>query len=276
MATTRGDYTANSYLFMGTADGKVYRLKDPQGADPATQPTDITPATMPANSIVIDMAVNPRSHDTVMAVISNYGVEGVFWTGNATSASPVWQRVQGNINLPSKRSCAIVTKTTGVEYYVGTSVGLFSTTNINGTSTVWARESGGPMTTAIVNSLAYRWTDNTLLVGTHGNGMFAAYIGNAINIPTGINDPIRNDKNFIKTAFPAITNDNISYQVGNMFTVKRLSVQVNNMAGQLMYSKETGYQNGNVDVKKLAAGMYILTITSNDRKYQFIRKFIKS
>jgi hypothetical protein len=276
MATTKGDYTANSYLFIGTADGKVYRLKDPQATLPSTAPTNITPATMDSNSIVIDIAVNPRNHDTVMAVISNYGTEGVFWTGNATASSPVWQRVQGNINLPSKRSCAIVTKTTGVEYYVGTSVGLFSTTNINGTSTTWAREAAGPMTTAIVNSLAYRWTDNTLLVGTHGNGMFAAYIGNAINIPTGINDPIRNDKNFIKTAFPTITNGNISYQVGNMFTVKRLSIQVNSISGQLVYSKETGYQNGNVDVRNLARGTYILTITSSDRKYQFVRKFIKS
>ncbi|WP_410960833.1 hypothetical protein, partial [Salmonella sp. SAL4360] len=72
------------------------------------------------------------------------------------------------------------------------------------------------MNTNIINSLAYRWKDNALLVGTHSNGMFVANIGNAINLPTGINDPIRNDKNFIVKAFPTITNGILNYQAGNM------------------------------------------------------------
>jgi hypothetical protein len=276
LATTRGPYSSNSHLFIGTENGRLYRLKDPQGVLASQPPTDITPTGMSPSSVVSDIAVNPRNQDTMMVIVSNYNVNSIFWTGNATAPAPTWQVVEGNLSLPSVRSCAVVAKNSGVEYYVGTSSGLFSTTSVNGAGTVWAREIGGPMTTAIVNSLAYRWQDNVMVVGTHGNGMFAAYIGDAVTLPTGINDPIRNDKNFIRKAFPTLASNQISFQIGNMFSIRNIRVQVTNMAGQLVYDRETAYQNGSVDVSFLSKGTYILTVTSTDRKYQFVQKFFKN
>jgi hypothetical protein len=231
---------------------------------------------MSPGSVVSDIAVNPRNQDTMMVIVSNYNVNSIFWTGNATAPAPTWQVVEGNLSLPSVRSCAVVAKNSGVEYYVGTSSGLFSTTSVNGAGTVWAREIGGPMTTAIVNSLAYRWQDNVMVVGTHGNGMFAAYIGDAVTLPTGVNDPIRNDKNFIQKAFPTLASNQITFQIGNMFSIRKIRVQVTNMAGQLVYDRETGYQNGTVDLSLMSKGTYILSVTSNDRKYQFVQKFFKN
>jgi hypothetical protein len=279
LETTKGNYTANSMLYIGTSNGKIYRLKDPANADPSTAPSNIGPSFMPSNVIVKDIAVNPRNQVTVIAVVSNYNAASIYWTGNATSASPTWDIIEGNLTLPSVRSCQIVVTTSGVEYYVGTTVGLFSTSAVNGTSTVWAREDGGPggmMNTSIVQSLAYRWKDNTMIVGTHGNGMFATYIGNAINLPTGINDPIRDDKNFIVKAFPTITNNILNYQAGTMLNIRSIQVQVHNIGGQLLYNKNTAYGSGTVNVGALPRGSYILTITSNDRKYQFVRRFTKS
>jgi hypothetical protein len=61
-----------------------------------------------------------------------------------------------------------------------------------------------------------------------------------------------------------------------MYSVKRLSIQVTSLSGSLVYKKETGYLNGNIDLSNLAAGTYVVTITSNDRKYQTIRKIIKN
>jgi hypothetical protein len=276
LATTRGPYTQNSHLFIGTDNGKVYRLQDPQAAAINTAPIDITPLGMDPGSVVSDISVNPRSQDTIMVIASNYNVNSIFWTGNATAPKPNWQIVEGNLDLPSVRSCVIVTKTSGVEYYAGTSSGLFSTASLNGNSTVWSREGSGAMNTAIVNSLAYRWQDNTLVVGTHGNGMFAAYIGNAVTLPTGINAPIRNDKNFIINAYPTLSSTTIRYQIGNLFAIKKIRVQVFNISGQLVYDNDTGYQSGTVDVSLFAKGAYILTVTSNDRKYQFVQKFFKN
>jgi hypothetical protein len=185
--------------------------------------------------------------------------------------------VEGNLTLPAVRSCRIVATKAGMEYYVGTTVGLFSTNTINGSSTVWSRENGGNgmMNTAVVNSLAYRWQDNTLLVGTHGNGMFVANIGNAISIATPVNDPIRDDKNFVVKAYPTVATSVINYQAGNMLGIKNVQVQVYNLGGQVMVNKTAAYGSGNVDVSRLPAGTYILTITSSDRKYQFIQRFVK-
>jgi hypothetical protein len=228
---------------------------------------------------VKDIAFNPRNHDTAIVVVSNYNVNSVFWTGNASAATPTWTVIEGNLTLPSFRSCEIVAKTSGVEYYVGTTVGLYSTTSVAGNGTFWTRENGGPkgeMNTAVIQSLAYRWKDNALLVGTHGNGMFYTTIGNAITIPTGTNEPIRDNKNFIVKAFPTITNGVINWQAGNMLNISSIQVQVYNLAGQVLYNQKQQYQSGTVNLSGLPNGSYILTITSSDRKYQFIRRFTKN
>jgi hypothetical protein len=282
LATTRGPYAANNHLFIGTSSGKIYRLKDPQWGASGNQPFDITPSGMTSGAVVTDISVNPRNQDTVMAVVSNYGVNSIFWTGNATAALPTWQVAEGNLAIPSVRACEIIAKTTGIEYYVGTSIGLYSTTTINGASTVWARETGAAgtpaamMNEAIINSIAHRWTDNTMVVGTHGNGMFAASLGSPITITTSMNGPIRNNTGFIKNIYPTVTKDLVNYQVGDQYSIKRMSVQVTSLSGAVVSKKETGYQNGNINLGNLSAGAYILTITSNDRKYQTTKKIIKN
>jgi oligoribonuclease (3'-5' exoribonuclease) len=92
---------------------------------------------------------------------------------------------------------------------------------------------------------------------------------------TGIPDPVRNDKNFIVKAYPTLTKDNLFYQTGNMFTVKKIIVRVHTIAGQQLIRKETSYTNGSLDISKLSKGAYILTITSDDYKQQFVQQFVK-
>ena len=279
MATSRNTYNTNSMLLIGTSNGRIFRLRDPVNTAFSTLPDDITPGTMTTGSVVKDIAFNPRNHDTAIVVVSNYNVNSIFWTGNASAPSPTWTVIEGNLTLPSIRSCEIVTKTTGVEYYVGTTVGLYATTSVAGNGTFWTRENGGPngeMNTAVIQALSYRWRDNALLVGTHGNGMFLANIGNAITIPTNTNDPIRDDKNFISKAFPTLANDVVNWQAGNMLNIRSIQVQVYNLAGQVLYNKKQSYLSGSVNVSSLPRGTYIIAITSEDRKYQFLRRFTKS
>jgi hypothetical protein len=178
MATTRGTYSAaTASLFMGTTNSKVYRLNDPAAVAAATAPVDISGAGFPAGAYVSSIAVNPRNDDTVLVTLSNYGVSGIWWTGTANSAVPTWTAIEGNIPLPSVRSSAIVVNGTTVEYYVGTSVGLYSTTAISGGTTVWAQEGVTDIGNAVVGSLALRAVDNTMVIGTHGYGMWNTTIG---------------------------------------------------------------------------------------------------
>lgn len=287
LATTRGTYNTNHNLFIGTENGKLLRLKDPRNAAAASIPVDITPPGSRGGNF-IDIAVNPRNDDTLMTVVSNYRYQSgtdingnpvyadmpsIWVTGNANAATPTWTQVEGNIQPFSMRSCAIVVKQTGVEYYVGTSIGLYSTTLLNGTSTTWVKEGAGtPLENAIVSSLALRPSDNTLLVGTHGNGMYYTTIG---SVATGINDPIRNDKNFIQNIWPTVTTDNIYVKKGNINTVQKLDIRIFGMNGQLLMRKEDSYRDLVIDTKKLAAGSYFISISSNDYKYQTVQYFIK-
>ena len=175
LATTRGTYSAaTASLFMGTSNGKVYRLDDPSGVASGTGPVDISSGSFPAAANVSSIAVNPRNDDTVLVTFSNYGVSGIWWTGNANAAIPTWTAIENttSFTLPSMRSAAILVNSGVVEYYVGTSSGLFSTTGISGATTAWTQESAGAIGNAVITSMAVRPSDNTLLVGTHGYGMW--------------------------------------------------------------------------------------------------------
>lgn len=218
-----------------------------------------------------------------MLVVSNYNVQSIFWTGNATAAVPDWQLIEGNIATPSVRACEIIAKTTGVEYYVGTSIGLFSTKLINGANTVWYREvaqagtQAAMLNGAVVNSLASRWTDNTLVIGTHGNGMFATGpLGNPVTVVTSIFNPIRNNTNFIKNIYPTVTRDEVKYEIGNLYSIKKIYLQVTSLNGGVVIKKEVPYQTGSTNLGHLPAGTYIITLTSSDNKYQSTKKIIKN
>jgi len=190
LATTRGPYNPNHNLFMGTNNAHLWRLTDPKNTAAGTAPIDITPGGITAGSTIIGIAIGPRNGDTALCVVSNYNAISVFWTGNANAGAPNWRNVEGNLTLPSFRSCAIVVLDSNTyEYYVGTSVGLYSTTAINGANpgaTVWAREAAAEMGEAVVSSLVVRPNDNTLLIGTHGNGTYVANIGHPVPGPMSL------------------------------------------------------------------------------------------
>ena len=289
LAVSRGPYNTNHVLYIGTTSGKIFRLNDPQNALATAAPVDITPPGMVAGSNVQDIAVNPNYDNEIMAVVSNYGVISVWWTNNAKSATPTWKNAEGNLSLPSFRSAAIVVKKDAgnnpvTEYYVGTSVGLYSAVNIattlsGGGSPTWQREGGSVLNFAVIQSIAYRPVDNVMVLGTHGNGMYYTFLGTPNFIPnqvTAVNNPVTNDKNFIRYVYPTVSNGPIQYRIGNMFTIKKITIQLYNTAGQQVFRKETGYSDGSIDVSKLSSGTYILSIYSDDEKYRDVKKIIKN
>ena len=282
VAFSRGPYITSHALYLGTTSGKIFRLNDPRNAAAGAGPVDITPPALPLNSNVQDIAVNPNNDDEIIAVVSNYSVTSIWWTNNAKAAVPTWRIAEGNLNLPSIRSCMIVVKKDAAnnpvtEYYVGTSVGLYSAVDIGpvligGGSPTWLREGGNVLNFAVVQSLSYRPADNVLLVGTHGNGLYYTFIGTPNFNP---NDPNQNNKNFIRQVFPTITTNEIQYKTGNLFTIRNISIQVFNMSGQLLIQNERSYADGVVDVSRLSSGAYILSIYSDNRKYRHLQKIIK-
>lgn len=288
LAVSRGPYLSSHVLYIGTTNGKVFRLNDPQNAAAAAAPFDITPPGITAGSNVQDIAVNPNNDAEIMAVVSNYGAISVWWTNNAKSATPTWKNAEGNLPLPSYRSAAIVVKKDAgnnpvTEYYVGTSVGLYSAVNIGttltgGGSPTWQREGGSVLNFAVIQSIAYRPIDNVMVLGTHGNGIYYTFLGTPNFIPnqvTAVNNPVTNDKDFIRYVYPTLSNGPIQYRIGNMFTIKKITIQLYNTAGQQVFHSEAGYSDGSIDISTLSSGTYILSIYSDDQKYRNVQKIVK-
>jgi hypothetical protein len=175
LATSRGggygSADANRKLYIGTQSGQLLRLNDPAFTGAATVPANITPPTASAG-LISSIAVNPNDDNEILVTYSNYNISSVFHTTNANSATPTWTEVEGNLSLPSHRSAAIIPLGGTTYYIVGTSVGLYCTTALNAGSTLWSRIGDTDIGFALCSSLSLRPADYTLLVGTHGNGMF--------------------------------------------------------------------------------------------------------
>lgn len=186
MATTRGAYTAASRLYMGTDLGRLYRLTDPVNADIATATAvEITPTGMAGLGTIISIAVNPTNHDEILVLYSNYGITNAWHTTDAGSATPTWTNVEGNLTLPSYRAAMIMKTGASTEYYVGTSVGLYKTSLMNGASTVWTQEAPAQLGNSLVTGLSLRTADNTFAIGTHGSGMWTG-IGPSPILPVSL------------------------------------------------------------------------------------------
>jgi hypothetical protein len=189
LTTTRGLYdNATASIFIGTNNGNLFRLNAPLTSAAVTAPDNIKGAAFPAGYIS-SIATNPRNDDTALVTFSNYGIVSLWWTGNANAATPTWANVEGNLTLPSCRSSIIAVTADGVEYFVGTSVGLFRTT-INGASpgtTSWVQDGASEVGNAVVTSLSLRPSDNKLLVGTHGYGMWQTTLSMVI-LPVTLRD----------------------------------------------------------------------------------------
>jgi hypothetical protein len=171
-----------SRLFYGTSDGRVFRLEAADNASPSTVPADVwTNRGLPGGAYVSSITVDPTDGNRALLVFSNYGVRSIFFTADAGQS---WVDVSGNLEQntdgsgsgPSVRWGAILTYGGGPTYFVGTSTGLYSTTTLSGSSTVWMQEGTASIGNVVVDMVAARSLDGLVAVGTHGQGVFT---GNA-------------------------------------------------------------------------------------------------
>ena len=267
-STTRGAYNAaTSYMLLGGDEGHIYRLDDPQNAASFASAVDITPpgATLAFPSIVTGLAIHPTNRDIVLATYSNYGTQSIFLTTNATSGAPTWTLVERNLSEHSIRSAAIAEVAGETLYIVGTARGLYSSTDP--TTTDWVREGPNTIGFAVVSSLVYRPSDNKLLIGTHGNGMFEATIQDStlsIDDKEDISDQL--------VVYPNPATDNININLPNI-TNEIIGYNIKNILGQRVLQGTLG-NNGIIDIKSLQSGNYFIEVTINGRKG--IKQFIKN
>lgn len=255
---------ANRKLYIGTEAGRIYRLNDPAYTAAATAAVDISPSGFPA-AVVSSIAINPGDDNEILVTYSNYGVNSVYHTTNANAATPTWTVVEGPagsaVQLASARSSAIVKVAGATEYFVGTSVGLFTTTTLSGATTTWTRVGSSEINYAIVSQMRYRPADNKILAGTHGNGMFLITLSDPYVLAIKLQS-----FNAVKQGENAF----ISWRVGYSSSAKSFeilkSTDGRNFTGFKKEDAKTGTTDYNATDNQLAVGAnyYKLKITDND------------
>ena len=236
-------------VYLGTKFKKIYRIDDAHIGDPEI--VELSSPLVAANSYVYDIAVNPNDADEVMVVYSNYSCYSLF---HSIDGGQNWDKVAGNLeqnnsgsgNGPSCRSAEIIPLGNSTLYMVGTSVGLFATSNLDDINTVWKQVGDNEIGAVVCEYLTYRPNDGLLVVATHGNGIYQTNldsIGDVLSI-----DNLETKINF--NVFPNPVGEKLFISV-NMR---------NNVAAEIIIYDEIGREIGERYHKELSLGKNIIDL----------------
>lgn len=171
--------TPANRLYYGTSSKKMYRIDNAHTGSPSR--TEITSTINPhsfPNANISSIAVDPYDADHVMVVFSNYSVQSVFVTRNGGTT---WKKCGGNLEIPtslgpSVRSCSILPVSDGTVYLLATSTGLYGTTWVDTTNTIWLPLATNEIGNTVSVYIETRLSDGLVVVATHGYGIFSTNI----------------------------------------------------------------------------------------------------
>ncbi len=179
-----------SFMLYGTINGRLYRC---DSLDTNPQKVQLLGSAVLGAGYVSSVAANDYDPNEWLITVSNYGVRSVFHT---TDRGDTWTDVSANLeeNIDGSGSgpavfWALIYPTWGGQsnrYFVGTSTGLYSTSVMDSVATVWEQEGANSIGNIPVDMMAARGSDGTIVVGTHGNGVYSASLPAA---PVGIAEP---------------------------------------------------------------------------------------
>jgi len=258
--------TPTNQLYFGTNNSYVYRVDNAHTGDPV--PVDITGDNFPINAYVACIDVDPENADRLFTVFSNYGVKSIYFSDNG---GVNWAHVSGNLeefpdgtgNGPSVRWVKALTYDGSTVYFAGTSVGLFSTTILNGDSTIWVQESPSAMGNIMVDMIDARSTDGLVAVATQGNGIYSTYYDPSLEI-----EELHNAKPVLISNFPNpfIESTTINYKMQKPGNVNISLLDANGRSVKQLF---TGYkQNGThlfeLRTSDLSSGLYFIKLNVNE------------
>ena len=257
-------------LYLGTTLGKVIRIDSARGNAVDVKLDD---SNLP-QAYVSSIAANPFDGDEVMVTYSNYNTESIFHSSDGGAS---WVRIGGNLEEnadgtgsgPAVYWSTIYPTFPTPTYFVGTSVGLFSTTELDGDNTVWEMEGPNSIGNVVINMIRTRTYDGKIVVGTHGNGVYSssltpAFVGIEDNGALAVNH---------KT-FPNPFTNEVTFEV-TLETDETVALEVFDLKGSRVYLSQAGkltkgvnqirWEARNNQGEPVPAGNYIYRITAGDR-----------
>ncbi len=224
--------TGSRTLFYGTSMGKIYRVPNAFEAPEGTIPEELhNNAPFPERAFVNSISIHPEDCQKVLLCFSNYMVSSLWYSQDGGQS---WVEVEGNLagdDGPSVRSVKIM-PFEGTDYwFIGTSIGVFSTVYSPGEPVVWELEAADLIGNAIVNDLACRSSDGLVVAATHGLGIYSVNLAGSAS-PEALKEQIQTDQVVLRNApnpFNPMTT--ISYTLPRS---ERVSLRVFDVAGKLV------------------------------------------
>ncbi|NQU35636.1 MAG: T9SS type A sorting domain-containing protein [Bacteroidetes bacterium] len=249
-------------LFYGTNDGHIYKMENAHTEDP--HPVEITGDYFPLNAYISCIDVNLYDANKVFTVFSNYGIKSIYYSEDGGNN---WMNVSGNLEEypdgtgagPSVRWVKSLNYNGGTAYFAGTSVGLYSTTVLNGDETNWKQEGHNNIGTIMVDMIDTRETDGFVAIATQGNGMYSTYFDPSLSVSELQNSRSVKLRNFPN---PSQNQTTIEYELSSTGNV---SLNLMDMNGRLIKHLFTSQQQKGVhafqmDVTGLSPGIYIIKL----------------
>jgi hypothetical protein len=254
-------------LFFGTSNGKVYQIDNAAAFPTLPVLHDISSSQFPKDGFVSGIEVDPINANEIIVAFSNYNIQSLFRT---TDGGKSWNAIGGNLEEipdgagsgPSVRSVKILHTSNSTIYYVGTSVGLYSTTKINGAQTIWTQEGATTIGSLIVEALDARQSDDKVLVSTQGGGAFVNTESHAsVHDHIALQQNLQVEQNYPN---PFASNSTIRFKLRKQSNV---TVELYNAIGEKISTLvDESYSEGShtldLNAKNLPAGNYFLHLSA--------------
>lgn len=172
------DATSNRVMYVGTLNGDVYKTSaiGIDGNQTVTLTKIMDKATTNTGNVsCIDFGTD---ENTIIVTKSNYNIKSVFYATNANAGTgTTWvskdETGYGLPNIPVRY--ALINPKNTKEVLLATELGVFSTTDITAANPDW-KETNEALARVRCDALKYRASDATLIVGTHGRGIFSTQL----------------------------------------------------------------------------------------------------
>lgn len=261
--------TPANRVYYGTDKKKIYRVDNANSGTPT--PVDITPVTFPPTGFISCIETNPNDGNEVMVAFSNYNVYSIW---RSTDGGTTWVKAAGNLeqnvtgsgNGPSVRWLSIIPVADGTVYLAATSTGLYATDTINTTNTVWVRQGSNTIGNVVCDMIDWRASDGTVVLATHGHGIFSATITSVNDIVTVPELPAALSMNVTVYPNPATDYINVKYNLEKASDVE--FILLDELGRMIRMTKQENVAPGEsteqLDVADLSAGIYYVRLRAGD------------
>jgi hypothetical protein len=225
----------NSIIYYGTIKGKLWRLDDCYGTTPVK--TEITSASFPTNAYMSCVTVHDFNPEEAILSFSNYNIPSIFHT---TDGGLTFTDISGNLEEnpdgsgsgPGVYWVEIYPSDPAI-YYAATSAGLFSTSELDGSNTVWQMEGVSTIGNVIINMVDARPYDGAIAVGTHGNGVYSSSLApvDAASVYDDVADKLNSG------AYPNPFSGTLSIPI-RLNTASDVTIRIYDLKGNLVHEMQ--------------------------------------